>query len=93
MLQMGPYPQHLKERIAGPNGHMSNHKMADYLSHHFPQRLKHLWLCHLSKDNNHPELAFKTVELAFRQENIIVGKDVEVTPLKRTTPSEMYILE
>ena len=37
--------------------------------------------------------AFKTVELAFRQENIIVGKDVEVTPLKRTTPSEMYILE
>ena len=28
-----------------------------------------------------------------RQENIIVGKDVEVTPLKRTTPSEMYILE
>ena len=93
MLQMGPYPQHLKERIAGPNGHMSNHEMADYLSHHFPQRLKHLWLCHLSKDNNHPELAFKTVELAFRQENIIVGKDVEVTPLKRTTPSEMYILE
>lgn len=55
--------------------------------------MKHLWLCHLSKDNNHPELAFKTVELAFRQENIIVGKDVEVTPLKRTTPSEMYILE
>ena len=93
MLQMGPYPQHLKERIAGPNGHMSNHEMADYLSHHFPQHLKHLWLCHLSKDNNHPELAFKTVELAFRQENIIVGKDVEVTPLRRTTPSEMYILE
>ena len=93
MLQMGPYPQHLKERIAGPNGHMSNHEMADYLSHHFPQHLKHLWLCHLSKDNNHPELAFKTVELAFRQENIIAGKDVEVTPLRRTTPSEMYILE
>jgi hypothetical protein len=37
MLQMGPYPQHLKERIAGPNGHMSNHEMADYLSHHFSQ--------------------------------------------------------
>lgn len=93
MLKMGPYPQHLKERIAGPNGHMSNHEMADYLSKNFPKGLKYLWLCHLSKDNNHPELAFKTVELAFRQENILVGKDVEVVPLRRTTPSEMYVFE
>lgn len=30
MLKMGPYPQYLKERIAGPNGHMSNRETADF---------------------------------------------------------------
>ena len=40
MLQMGPYPQHLKARIASPNGHMSsNSEMANYLAEHFPAGL------------------------------------------------------
>ena len=92
MLQTGPYPFHLKERIAGPNGHMSNHEMADYLSHHFPQHLKHLWLCHLSKDNNHPELARKTVEnaLAAVQDRLNEAFTLEV--LKRKVPSPLYHL-
>lgn len=93
MLQMGPYPQHLKVRIAGPNGHMSNREMADFLANHFPEKLKYLWLCHLSKDNNHPELAYKTLELAFKEKGIIVGKDLQVIPLKRTTPSDVYCFE
>lgn len=93
MLQMGPYPRHLKERIAGPNGHMCTHEMAAFLAGHFPPGLKYLWLCHLSKDNNHPELAYKTVELAFREKGIIAGKDVEVIPLKRTVPSGIYSFE
>lgn len=93
MLQMGPYPQHLKVRIAGPNGHMSNREMSDFLANHFPPQLKYLWLCHLSKDNNHPELAYKTVELALKEKGIIAGKDVQVVPLKRTTPSDIYCFE
>lgn len=93
MLQMGPYPQHLKARIAGPNGHMSNKEMADFLANHFPEKLKYLWLCHLSKDNNHPELAYKTVELALKSKGIIAGKDIQVIPLKRTTPSDIYCFE
>ncbi len=93
MLQMGPYPQHLKARIAGPNGHMSNHEMANYLASELPPKLKHLWLCHLSKDNNHPDLALKTVEIALKEKQIIVGKDLKVTALKRTLPSEMYLFE
>lgn len=93
MLQMGPYPQHLKERIAGPNGHLCNQEMARFVAEHFPPALSHLWLCHLSKDNNHPELAYKTVELALRQKGIIVGRDVQVIPLRRTVPSELYCFE
>lgn len=92
MLWGGSYPQHLKERIAGDNGHLCNAELAQFLAEHFPQRLKHLWLCHLSRDNNHPELAFKTVELALKEKDIIVGRDVEVTPLRRTQPSELYCL-
>lgn len=94
MLQMGPYPQHLKARIASPNGHMSNSEMANYLAEHFPAGLKYLWLCHLSKDNNHPELAYKTVETAFKQHGIAFDENgVQVIPLKRTTPSELYSFE
>lgn len=93
MLQMGPYPPHLKVRIAGANGHMSNRETAQFLAEHFPPNLKYVWLCHLSKDNNHPELAYKTVELALREHEIIAGRDVQIIPLKRTLPSELYCFE
>lgn len=90
MLMMGSYPQHLKARIASPNGHLSNREMAEFISEHFPEKLEYLFLCHLSKDNNHPELAYKTVEIALQQRNIAAGKDVQVIPLKRTLPSDIY---
>lgn len=93
MLQMGPYPPHLKARIAGPNGHLSNRELADYLAENFTDRLKYVWLCHLSKDNNHPELALKTVELALKEKGITVGKDLQVVPLRRVLPSDMYHFE
>ena len=93
MLQMGPYPPYLKERIAGNNGHMCNADTADFLADHITDRLKHIWLCHLSKDNNHPELAYKTVELRLRDKGILVGRDVQLTALKRNTPSQLYIFQ
>lgn len=93
MLKMGPYPYYLKERIAGPNGHMCNKEMADYIASHLPEGLKYLWLCHLSKDNNHPELAYKTVEMALREKDIVAGRDLQVIPLKRTVPSDLYCFE
>lgn len=93
MLQMGPYPPHLKARIAGPNGHMSNRETARFIAEHFPTHLRYLWLCHLSKDNNHPELAYKTVELALRKQGIVAGRDLQLVALKRTQPSELYCFE
>jgi len=93
MLRMGTYPAYLKERIASPIGHMSNNDTANFLAENITEELKHIWLCHLSKDNNHPELAYKTVEWKLRLAGILVGKDVQLTALKRTTPSELYIFE
>lgn len=93
MLRMGPYPQHLKERISSSNGHMCNRDTAEFLANNMHENLKHIWLCHLSKDNNHPELAYKTFEFILRSRGIIVGKDVQLAALKRNTPSEYHEFE
>lgn len=93
MLQMGPYPAYLKQRIASNHGHMSNRDTAEFLAEHLHEGLEYIWLCHLSKDNNHPELAYKTVEWALRDKGVQVGKDVQLVALKRTTPTGAYELE
>lgn len=93
MLKMGPYPQYLKERISGPNGHLSNSAAASFLAENFNENIKYIWLCHLSKDNNHPELAFKTMEWELKCKGVIVGKDVQVIALKRNTPSDLYLFD
>ncbi len=60
LLQEGPYPEELKQRIAGAGGHLSNTESAD-LVRQAPRR-KHRWiaLSHLSEQNNTPELALAT---------------------------------
>lgn len=92
MLQKGPYPQYLKERILGPNGHLSNVACGQALADYASPNLRHVWLCHLSEENNHPELARKTVEQILRSKGIIAGKDFELEVLRRKTPSEIYKL-
>ena len=93
MLHHGTYPAFLKERIASPTGHLSNREAAEFLATHYTTEIKDVWLCHLSRDNNHPELAFKTVDIRLFQEGIRVGKDLMLVALKRTTPSEIFEFE
>ncbi|MDR0864056.1 MAG: MBL fold metallo-hydrolase [Candidatus Symbiothrix sp.] len=93
MLYTGNYPIFLKERISCGSGHLCNTETADFLAANFNSHLKNIWLCHLSGDNNHPELAYRTVETAFKQQGIRVGQDVNLVALERTVPSELYILE
>ena len=92
MLQSGPYPQFLKSRILSPNGHLSNTDCGKILAENMTEKLKHVWLCHLSEENNHPELARKTVEATLRSYGIIPGKDIQLEVLKRKVPSEVYEL-
>lgn len=93
MLKMGPYPVYLKQRISGKNGHLSNSAAADFLAENITESMQYIWLCHLSKDNNHPELAYKTIEWKLKSKGVVVGKDVQLLALKRSTPSELYVLE
>ncbi|MDR1259641.1 MAG: MBL fold metallo-hydrolase [Tannerellaceae bacterium] len=93
MLRSGTYPQFLKDRVSSPTGHLSNREAAEFLATHYHPGLKDVWLCHLSRDNNHPELAHKTVNIRLFSEGIRVGKDVNLTTLKRSTPSDLYVFD
>jgi phosphoribosyl 1,2-cyclic phosphodiesterase len=92
MLRTGPYPQHLKERIASGNGHLSNRACAEAIANYATPALRHVWLCHLSEENNHPILAQKTVEQILASYGILPGKDFLVDVLKRKTPSQLFEL-
>lgn len=60
MLANGPYPRHLKQRIQGPHGHISNMEAARVIASACSGRLKWACLAHLSEQNNSPELALRT---------------------------------
>lgn len=90
MLKQGNYPAHLKARILKPNGHLSNAETAEFLANNMSPELKYVFLCHLSRNNNHPELAFKTVEYRLLEQGIKVGKDLQLVILKRHHTSEFY---
>jgi phosphoribosyl 1,2-cyclic phosphodiesterase len=57
MLLGGPYPAHLKNRIAGRLGHLANAASAELVRAIDCSRLQHLIAAHLSQTNNRPELA------------------------------------
>jgi phosphoribosyl 1,2-cyclic phosphodiesterase len=92
MLQQGPYPQYLKERIMSGNGHLDNRSCGEAIARFMNERLRQVWLCHLSEENNHPELARKTVESVLRSYGIVVGKDLQLEVLKRTVPTGIFEL-
>jgi phosphoribosyl 1,2-cyclic phosphodiesterase len=90
MLKQGPYPEYLKQRIMSQNGHLSNTGCGEAIAKYMGEQLRHVWLCHLSEENNHPELARKTVESILRSYGIIAGKDILLEVLKRTKPTGIY---
>ena len=91
MLQKGPYPFPLKERIRANTGHLSNEQAGIFLAENYNENIKTIFLCHLSKENNKPEIAYTTVQQYLEEKQIIVGKDVGVIPLERLVPSKMFV--
>ena len=61
VLKCTKYPFKLKERIAGPNGHLSNKIAGQTINYLIKSGLKNAVLGHLSKESNFPELAYQTV--------------------------------
>ena len=67
MLREGPYPWALKERILGRYGHLSNGDVASYLGRDLGLGCRTVILAHLSKTNNHPDVARMSAEAALRK--------------------------
>lgn len=61
MLRTGPYPASLKERIFSAGGHLSNEACARLCSYLYEHGARYFTLAHISKENNTPDLALRTV--------------------------------
>lgn len=83
MLNNGRYPYPLKQRITSGSGHLSNRQTAEFLANNYSSDLRNIWLCHLSGDNNNPELAYQTVETHLNRKGIKVGEQVSLQVLQR----------
>ena len=89
ILKYSKYPFNLKQRILSPIGHLSNEtsgKTTTELTSKY--NLKSAMLGHLSKENNFPELALKTVTDELSNKNI-TSKDIEIQVAHRDTPSKL----
>lgn len=90
MLQVGPYPYPLKQRILGKRGHLSNENSGRLLSRILHDGMKYISLGHLSQENNLPELAYEAVRMEitlgdnpYRAEDfqIQVARRSEISPV------------
>ena len=92
MLLNGPYPTYLKERILSDRGHQSNAVCGALIEQNWHPGLRNVWLCHLSLENNDPQLAYDTVKQSLAKIDIIPGEEIFLKALERTTPSPVYVL-
>lgn len=77
MLINGSYKEYLKARIQTDNGHMDNVATAQFLKEIYHPGLKYIFLCHLSNDNNTPEIALSTVKSSLEELGIKIGNGEE----------------
>jgi phosphoribosyl 1,2-cyclic phosphodiesterase len=85
MLAKGHYPYHLKRRISGGHGHLSNRQALELFINHRPDFMSHLLLAHLSKDNNCPKLARNLFTEHAGTTQVHVASRYEETPVFTVT--------
>ncbi len=73
MLETGPYPLHLKNRIRGDKGHLSNAQALELFRKHRPSFMSHLFLSHISKENNSPVLVERLFKSVAGDTNIVIA--------------------
>lgn len=92
MLKMGRYPWSLKQRVLGYNGHLSNEVAAEALvqSLNVDGKFRRVYLAHLSKENNFPQLAFQTVKNILEESDYYIGKHLSLQVFERDKPSDIF---
>jgi len=87
------YPWNLKERVKSRNGHLSNNECAKFIKEMYTDKLKKVFLAHVSKDSNHLSIIKETLEDEFtgmlRKPNCELGSvGIETLPKDK---QEIYI--
>lgn len=77
MLRTGAYPYFLRNRISGGVGHLSNTQALEIFVKHKPVFMSHLFLAHLSKDNNCPKLVQELFEKNAGATRVLVASRYE----------------
>ena len=91
MVEVGPYPYPLKQRVLGNKGHLSNELSGRLLCDILHDKLSCILLGHLSKDNNYPELAYETVKLEVTMSKIpFHGNDIPLMVADRDKMSKIF---
>ena len=88
VLKCSHYPYHLKTRIAGPTGHLSNSTAGKTIASLMNYNLKNVMLGHLSKENNFPELAHQTILEEIHAANLM-EKNINLNIASRDEPSNL----
>ncbi len=90
MLQAGPYPYDLKKRIMSRRGHLSNDDAGHVAVELIHSGTRQIILGHLSKENNFPELAMRSLELYLRQAGIVPQEDCALYVANRDGNTGMF---
>lgn len=91
LLKIGPYPPFLKKRILSKQGHLSNESAATIARHLRAEgRMRYLILGHLSEVNNHPDLAYETVNRHLQDAGFQSGEDYELEVSLRNQVGKLY---
>ena len=91
MLLGGDYPQVLKNRISHGIGHLSNEDCAEAIGKFLHPGLRNLFLCHLSGNNNTPELAYESAREALAAAGVPPGT-IHLRVLRRGITSPLLTL-
>jgi len=86
MLVKGPYPYHLKKRIAGDHGHLSNRASGEALREIITNSTQHVLLAHLSAVNNTPHVAYEAVAAALEEDDLLGKVNLTVAPRFQAHP-------
>lgn len=89
ILKFSKYPYYLKQRISGDHGHLSNLDAGKLISKLLDnKKLNSVMLGHLSKENNFPELAYKTIvdEIIDDKHDI---SNIDINVATRVKPSKI----
>ncbi len=92
MLENGKYPLHLKNRIRNGEGHLSNRQALELFLAHRPPHQTHLFLAHLSEQNNHPDKALEAFALYQKDMHISVASRYEASGLYHIRSNNTYPL-